>query len=145
MIKNHIMTGYLIDDFEGITPEEINELTGIEADMIWTKGKPKPKFNVLALKNRWLISAPYEEETEEFDIESFDKQMKYLMDILNSKKDIFKMLGQKYNCEISCGVYIYTDAEEESTPSVHLTKEHSHFLSEFNLEFDVDIILLAEY
>jgi hypothetical protein len=143
MMKNHILLGYLIDDFEGITPEEINELTGVKADIIWIKGLPKPKFNMLALRNRWLIKAPYE-PTEEFDIESFDKQMKYLMDILNSNMDVFKMLGQKYNCEISCGVYIYTDAEEESTPSVHLTKEHSHFLSEYNLEFDVDIILLAE-
>lgn len=142
-MKNELHLSYLIDGFEDITPEEITALTGVAADIVWIKGQPKlPRLKSVAHSNRWLVKAKYQ-PTKDFDMECLDKQMKYLMDVLNSNKDVFKMLGQKYNCEILCGIYIYTDSKE-STPWIHLTKEHNHFLSEYNLEFDVDIILLAE-
>jgi len=72
---------------------------------------------------------------------SFDDQMNSLLDIIESKIDLFKPLCERYYCEFSCGIFVYFD-NGESTPWVHLDKRYNEISKALNIEFDVDLYVL---
>jgi Domain of unknown function (DUF4279) len=69
---------------------------------------------------------------------SFEDQMNSLLDIFEPRVEILKPLCSKYDCEFSCGLFVYRD-NGESTPSVHLNGRYNNFIKELNVEFDVDL------
>ena len=136
-MKNEIDLSFCIWNYEDITHEDITKLTGLIPYIVYTKGQKKnPKFSALAKENAWIFRPTLDKEA------SFEQQMNSLLDILESKIDIFKPLCEKYYCEFSCALYVYIDTEE-STPWVHLDKRYNNLIKELKIEFDVDIILLA--
>lgn len=137
-MKNEVYLSLCIWGYEDITHEGITALTGLTPYKVYIKGQKKnPEFPPLAKENGWIFRPTSDKEA------SFEQQMNALLDILESKIDIFKPLCEKYYCEFSCALYIYIDTEE-STPWVHLDKRYNNLIRELKIEFDVDIILLAD-
>lgn len=138
IMRNEIDLRLCIWDYEDITHEQITELTGVVPFKVYEKGKKKnPNFGALAKQNGWLMKGPFG------NYDSFEEQMDALLDILEVKSDVFRPLLENYYSEISCALYIYVDSEE-STPYVHLNERHMRILQQMNIEFDLDIILLAK-
>jgi len=73
---------------------------------------------------------------------TFDEQMNALLDILESKIDVFRELAYKYYMEFSCAIFTYYD-NEESTPWIHLGERYNKLIKEVNIEFDVDLYAWA--
>ena len=69
---------------------------------------------------------------------SFEDQMSTLLDMIEQRIDVFKMLSTKYYFEFACAIFTYKD-NEESTPWVHLDKRYNKIAGELNIEFDVDL------
>jgi len=135
-MQNEIVLTFCIWGFTDITHDEITKSMGIMPSKIYVKGERKnPKFPGLAQVNGWLL----EPMCDRFS--SFEIQLKYLLQIIESKLEIVKKYCSKYTCEISCGVFIYFE-NGESTPSIHLDSEYNKVIKELNLEFDVDIYCL---
>lgn len=136
--KNEIRLSIGIWGFEDGLHNDISSKLNVRPTQVFVKGQPMNTFSTRpAKKNAWFIEpklgyyAPFEEQMDEF------------LDIIESRKEVFKELGTKYLIEISCGLYINTDTDE-STPSVHLTKRYHKVMQDLDIEFDVDIILLAD-
>ena len=137
MNKNKIIVDLGIWDFDDISHHEITQLLGIEPVKLHVKGeKINPKFLPLAQKNGWIMTCLYEDHI------SFDIKINSLLDIIESKFELFKMLSNKYYCEISCALYINFN-NEQSTPSIHLDNRYYKIIKELKIEFDLDIILIA--
>lgn len=137
-MKNEIDLSLCIWGYEDITHQALTELTGLTPYEIYIKGQKKnPKFSALAKENGWILKPSLDKDA------SFEQQMDALLDILEPKIDLFKPLCEKYYCEFSCALYIYIDTEE-STPWVHLNERYNNLIRELKIEFDIDIILLAD-
>ncbi|HEY9262309.1 DUF4279 domain-containing protein, partial [Chitinophaga sp.] len=89
----------------------------------------------LAKKNGWLLDASFDKHIP------FEQQMDMLVDFIEEKIDIFRILCKKYNCEFSCGLFIYFD-NGESIPGLHLGSRYNRLVKELDIDFDVDIYCL---
>jgi hypothetical protein len=137
-MKNSVDLSLCIWNFEDVTHEIITNMVGVKPYKVYTKGEKISKVSVaLSKQNGWILKPLLDEEA------SFEEQMNALLEIIESKLDVFESLTKKYYCEFSCGIYIYTDSEE-STPGVHLNKQHNELLGRLGIEFDLDIILLSD-
>jgi len=135
MDKNKVDLRLIICDFEDISPAEITRLTGITPIYVRIKGEkrnPKNPESPLWKNNLWSINSGLDEFAD------FDAQMTALLNIIESKIDVFKPLCTKYYSEFACAVFIYKD-NNESTPSVHLDSRYREIASELNCEFDLDL------
>ena len=113
MKKNEIILRFCIWDFDDVTPDDITLLLGIAPSKVYIKGEKKnPNFSGLAKKNGWIMDSLHDKYC------SFEEQMTSLLDVIESRIELFKPLCEKYYCEFSCALYIYID-NEESTPPVH--------------------------
>lgn len=136
--KNRIYLDFRICNFEDISHNEITEMIGINPVKMHIKGERiNPNFSRIAKRNIWIMASPFDEYV------SFEEKLNAMLDIIELKKDVFKRLSSKYYCELICTLYIYTD-NEESTPSVHLDSRYNSVMKDFNIEFDVDIILVSD-
>lgn len=137
-MKNEIDLRLGIWDFEDISPEKLTQLIGLEPFKVFVKGQPKNhQHSTLSKTNGWIYKPTVDKYL------SFKEQMDLMLDAIESKKDIFKKLCNAYHCEFSCALYIYIDIEE-STPWVHLDNRYNELIKELKIEFDLDIILLAD-
>lgn len=136
MKKNEIVLRFCVWDFNDITHAELTERFGINPSSVHVKGEAmNPKFSQrLAKENGWILDAT----TDKFT--SFEEQMHFLLDILELRKELLKPVCDKYYCEFSLALYIYSD--EESTPSVHLSSRYHDLAKELKFEFDLDLYCL---
>jgi len=137
-MNNEVFLRFCISDFEDITHDEITKMLGVKPIKEYVKGQkrnPKNPNPTLIKENRWLMEPSSSKYT------SFEGQMEALLNIIESKIDVFKPLCEKYNCEISCALFIYYD-NKESTPSIHLDARYNNLIKELDIEFDVDLCVL---
>ena len=135
MDKNKVDLRLIICDFDDIDHAEITRLTGITPCYIRKKGEtrnPKNPESPLWENNLWSMNSGLDE------FACFEEQMTALLDIIESKMDVFKSLCLKYYCEFACAVFTYKD-NDESTPSVHLDSRYNKIAAELNCEFDLDL------
>ncbi|MNS92744.1 hypothetical protein D3C86_1439770 [compost metagenome] len=135
MKKNKIILSFSLLDFNDITPEEITQLLNVNPTKICVKGQrrnPKNPESPLIKQNGWMIDSPLGQYA------SFEDQMNSLLDIIESKIDIFRALCKMYYCEFSCAIFMYL-GNEESTPWVHLDSRYNELIKELNIEFDLDL------
>jgi hypothetical protein len=135
MDRNKVDLRFLISNFEDIAPAEITRLTGITPVYIRTKGEKRNHKNPESPvweTNLWSINSGLGEFAE------FEEQMTALLDIIESKINVYKPLCLKYYSEFSCAVFTYRD-NDESTPWVHLGSRYNKIAAELNCEFDLDL------
>ena len=72
---------------------------------------------------------------------SFEDQMNAMLDIIESKIELFRPFCEKYYCEFSCAIYIRYD-NDESTPWLHLNARYNRLIKKLNIEFDVVLYCL---
>ncbi len=137
-MKNEIILSFCIWGFEDCTPDDITRATGLTPVSTYVKGEKKnPKFAALAKQNGWILGTPYDKYTP------FDQQMNYLSELLAEKKEVFKPLCDQYYCEFSCALFVYA-GNGESTPWVHLSRQHNSLLKELDIEFDLDLYCYSD-
>ncbi|WAC14446.1 DUF4279 domain-containing protein [Dyadobacter pollutisoli] len=136
MTKNKIHLSFCIWDFEDITHDKITELIGRNPSKIYNKGEARNKEFPLRITktNGWILDSTADKSIP------FEEQMDSLLDILESRKELLKPICNKYYCEFSLALYIYSD--EESTPSVHLSSRYHALAKELSFEFDLDLYCL---
>ena len=138
MKKNEIHLGFSIYGFNDITHEEITKLLGIQPSHQRIKGQiknPKNPNSPLIEVNKWTMDSGLDRYSD------FDSQLSKLLNVIESKIDLFKPICQKYQCEFSCGLFVYYN-NGESTPWVHLDSRYNNVIRELNIEFDVDLYVL---
>ncbi len=124
-----------IFDFNDIAHEELTKLIQIQPVKVYIRGEkrnPRNPNSPLIKQNGWIMESPLDKYS------TFEEQMNYLLNILESKMEIFKLICHKYYCEFSCGIFVYY-GNEESTPWVHLDNRYNNLIKELNIEFDVDL------
>ena len=139
-MKNEVYLDFTIADFEDISHDEITQKLGITPKMIYVKGTKKyPESSVATLvkRNRWIMGSPLDQHS------SFENQMNAMLDVIESKIDLFRPFCEKYHCEFSCAIFVRYD-NEESTPWVHLDSRYNRLIKELNIEFDVDLYCLPD-
>ena len=135
-MKNEVVLDFCIWGFEDITPDEITQMIGIQPIKIYIKGEKKnSKFSALEKQNGWRMGSTLDQNA------SFEDQMNAMLDIIESKIDLFKSLCEKYYCEFSCALFIRYN-HDESTPWIHLNSRYNRIIKVLNIEFDVDIYCL---
>ena len=135
-MKNEVVLDFCIWGFEDITPDYVTETLGIQPVKVYIKGQKKnPKFVAVATRNGWRMGSGLDKYA------SFEDQMNAMLDIIESKIDLFRPFCEKYYCEFSCAIFIRFD-NEESTPSMHLSTRYNWLIKELNIEFDIDLYCL---
>jgi len=138
MKRNRIVLDFGIWDFDDITHEDITQALGVQPVKKYIKGeRVNANFLPLSKNNGWRMRSPCSEQ------DSFETQMNAMLDFFENKKSVLKEFSNKYYCEVSCALYIYTNTDE-STPWVHLNSRYNKMLKDLNIEFDLDIILLSD-
>ncbi len=138
-MKNEVTLDFRICDFEDITASQITNILNIQPTKIYIKGQKRNPENInsksVLKSNIWIMGSSLSGES------SFEDQMNSLLDVIESKLDLFKPLCNKYYCEFSCALFIRYD-NDESTPWIHLGDRYNKLIKELNIEFDVDIYCL---
>jgi hypothetical protein len=135
MNENRIKLSLMISNFNDINHLDISELLEMKPDFVRIKGEkknPKNANSPLIEVNKWAIDSGISQH------EDFDTQLSALLDRIESKISIFRILCKKYTCIISCGIFVYFD-NEESTPWISLGSRYNKLAEELNLEFDMDL------
>jgi Domain of unknown function (DUF4279) len=139
-MKHEVYLDFTIADFEDITHDEITQRLGINPKKIYIKGAKKyPESSVATFvkTNRWIMGSPLDEYS------SFESQMIGILDIIESKIDLFKPICEKYYCEFSCAIFLRYD-NGESIPWIHLDSRYNRIVKELNIEFDIDLYQLPD-
>jgi uncharacterized protein DUF4279 len=135
-MKNEIYLDFTIADFDDITHDEITQRLDIVPTKIYLKGQRlNSQFTGISKRNRWLMGSGLDKHA------SFKDKMNSMLDIIESKIDLFKPFCEKYYCEFSCAIFIRYD-NDESTPSIHLDARYNQLMKKLNIEFDVDLYCL---
>jgi hypothetical protein len=137
-MKNEVYLDFTIAGFDDITHDEISQQLGVDPKHIYVKGAkkyPKSSVSTFVKRNRWIMGSPLDKYS------TFENQMNAMLDIIESKIDLFRPFCEKYYCEFSCAIFIRYN-NEESTPSVHLDARYNRLIKELNIEFDVDLYCL---
>ena len=135
MKSNEVDLRLIVCDFDDITHNEIDILTGIQPTYIRVKGQPKNSKRAdspVWTNNVWSIGSGLGTHT------SFQEQMDILLDIIEEKIEVFQQLSSKYYIEFACALKVYRD-NGESTPSVHLDERYNCLIKKLNIEFDIDL------
>jgi hypothetical protein len=133
--KNKVDLLFKIVDFEDITHDGISRMLGIVPAHTAVKGgkrNPNNPQSPLKTNNSWSMGSGLDEYAD------FEEQMNALLNIIEQKKGVFKLLCSKYYCEFACAIFTYKD-NDESTPWVHLDKRYHQIAAELNIEFDLDL------
>ena len=131
--RNTIHLSIRFNQFEGITHDEITNLVGLPPTVIHTRGEKKSvNSTAIAKYNNWILEAPCDEYTP------FEVQMDALLDIIETRMEVFRFLSLKYSFEFCCALFMYGDTQE-STPSVHMNARYHRIACELNAEFDLDL------
>ncbi|HMK25420.1 MAG TPA: DUF4279 domain-containing protein [Chitinophagaceae bacterium] len=132
-MKNEVFLDFCIWEFEDVTVDDITKMLNIQPIQVYKKGeKINPNFSLVAKKNGWRMSSNLDKHS------SFQDHMNALIDIIESKLDVFELFCKKYYCEFACAIYIYYD-NDESTPWVHLNSRYNELIKKMNVEFDLDL------
>jgi uncharacterized protein DUF4279 len=78
------------------------------------------------------------------DYASFEDQLNAILDIIESKIDIFKPICEKYRCTFVCAIYLI-DNNGESLPSVYLHLRHNKIDKILNVELDLGLYILRNH
>jgi len=135
MERNKVDLRLIICDFNDIDHAEITKLTGITPVYFRIKGEkrnPQNPDSPLWENNLWSMNSGLDEFAD------FDAQLTALLNIIESKIDVFKPLCLKYYSEFACAVFTYKN-NDESTPWVHLGSRYNKIAAELNCEFDLDL------
>ena len=135
MEKNKVVLDFCIFDFEDITHDSITDLLNIQPVKIHVKGAKRNSNNPnspLIKQNSWRMNADLDEYA------SFEEQMNSILDMMESKLEVFKLLCENYYTEFSCAIFTYSN-NGESTPWVHLDKRYNKLSVELGFEFDIDL------
>ncbi|HVW12287.1 MAG TPA: DUF4279 domain-containing protein [Mucilaginibacter sp.] len=135
MDKNKVDLRLIICDFDDITHDDITNLTNIKPTYIRIKGEKRNPKNVNSAVwsgNLWSMDSGLGQ------LVSFEDQMNKLLDMIEEKIDVFKVLSSKYYLEFACAVFTYKD-NGESTPWIHLDRRYNRIANLLNIEFDVDL------
>ncbi|MBD1365703.1 DUF4279 domain-containing protein [Mucilaginibacter sp. ZT4R22] len=135
MKKNEIDLRFIIADIEDNSHDAITFLTGVNPIYVRIKGlprNPKNPASPLWTNNLWSMDSGLGKHAD------FETQMNALLDIIETKKEVFKTFCTEYHCEFACALMVYRD-NGESTPSVHLNKRYNKLIKELDIEFDIDL------
>lgn len=136
---HEISVCFCVWEFNGKTHDDISEALGLEPTKILIKGVPiEPKRNFIARFDGWYYEADTNRKLP------FEQQINVLLDIIEGNMDRFKSICSQHKCEISLGLYLYSNIDE-STPWIHLTKRYHQVMSQLDIALDMDIILLGDY
>lgn len=128
---------YCIWEYEDITAEEISDLIGISPSKVFIKGMPMGSgAKILARNNAWIFESPAVIENQ---MATFDEQIAQLFKVLEGKKNILRELGEKYSCEISCGIYL--DRKGRETPPTYFEERHVELMAFIKTALNFDIIM----
>jgi len=134
-MRNEIYLDLRINNFDDITHDDLTRLIGINPIKIHVKGErknPKNPDSPLIKMNNWLINSGLDKYA------SFEDHLGALLNIIESKIEIFRSLCEKHYCEFVCAFFVYCD-NGESTPWIHLDKRYNNLIKELNIEFDLDL------
>jgi Domain of unknown function (DUF4279) len=138
-MKHEVILRFCFWEFEDIMPDEITHFLGIEPYKIFIKGEQKdPKFPALSKHNGWLMDSSLDKYS------SFEDQMESILNIIDSKIDLFKPLCEKYYSEFSCAIFLRFESEE-SKPAIHLDEKYNRINKIIKAEFDFDLYCLANH
>ncbi|RCH55693.1 hypothetical protein DJ568_07345 [Mucilaginibacter hurinus] len=138
MKKNEINLGFGIYGFEDIDHSYITNLLGLQPDYVRTKGEkknPRNSDSPLIEVNKWMITSGIDPHLD------FDQHLNALLDILEPRIDVLRPICERYDCEISCGMFVYFD-NGESTPWVHLDDRYNKMTAQLKIEFDLDLYVM---
>jgi len=130
-MKNEIILSFGISGFNDISHQDLTELIGMNPALVFIK-KQDNNDPVATRQNAWIMAS------DKATTASFEEQMNYFIDVLESKIDVFRPLSHKYCCEFSCAVTLYT-GNGESMPRVHLNSRYNNISKALNLSFDFEI------
>lgn len=136
-MQNEVVVSFGIFDFNDISHDDISQKLKIQPDKIYIKGEkrnPKNPMSPLIKKNSWIMGSGLDKYS------SFEDQLASLLDIIENKLADFKVLCDRYYCEISCAMFVYAD-NDEGTPWVHLNTRYNKLIKELNIEFDLDLYI----
>jgi hypothetical protein len=135
-MRNEVILDFCIWGFEDITADHISKALDINPSRVYARGeKINPNASAIAKKNGWRMGSNLGKYA------SFKDQMDAILDIIESKIDLFRPFCQKYYCEFSCAIFLRYD-NDESTPWVHLDARYNQLIKELNIEFDLDLYCL---
>ena len=126
-MKNEVILDFCIWGFNDIAHDYITKKLGIQPIRLYVKGEPiNPQLpKRVAKKNGWRMGSGLDKYA------SFEDQMNAMLDIIESKIDLFRPFCENYYCEFSCAIYIRYD-NGESTPWVYLDSRYSRLIKELN-------------
>lgn len=132
MIKNNLNLRFSIWDFEDVQGSDITNALNVLPVKSYIKGE---RINLnsprIAKRNGWVYGSSYGDE------ESFEEQMRRILDVLEPKIFVLKEYAKKYTCEFSCALFL--NNREESVPWIFLDKRYNAFIREVDAEFDFNI------
>jgi hypothetical protein len=138
-MRNEIVLDFRIWGFDDVRPEDITTMIGVAPSKVITKGQKKNPLNpfgtAIFKSNVWIMGSSLG------NYASFEDQMNDLLNVIESKIDLFKLLCGKYHCLFSCALFIWY-GNDESTPWVHLNSRYNRLIKEMNIEFDLDLYCL---
>ena len=138
-MRNEVILDFCIWDFNDITSDDITRILGIQPVKVYLKGEKRnpqnPTSTVVIKKNGWRMRSTLDKYS------TFEDQMNAMLDVIESKIDLFRPLCERYFAEFSCAIFIRYD-NGESTPSVHLNAKYNRLIKELNIEFDIDLYCL---
>lgn len=118
-------------------PDSITEILKITPDKTWIKGDVINQKSILKYKfNGWELKSDVSENSD------FETHLNDIISKVDENLNSFIEICNKYYSEISCAIYL---DENDSMPSVHLSKKNIKLLNSLGLEIDFDIYLLPTH
>lgn len=137
---NEIYVYFGIWDFENYSHDDITTIFDIEPEISRNKGDKLPHSNKFVDENCWKMESPFSKENK---FAPFEEHLNYMLDLLESKKELLFPICKNSNCELS--FIIYNNVSEESyVPGIHFDLRYSKIAAYLNIELDIDIMLLSD-
>ncbi len=129
---NEIKVALIVTDFL-CAPSEISETLRVDPTRTWLKGDSiDPRTIAVRQENGWCVESSMGIDS------SLNDQLHDLMGILKPKERNFEKLPEGCHIELSCTVYVVSEA-----PELHLDRTAVEFLKSIGAEFDLDMYCLA--
>ena len=98
-MRNEVILDFCIWDFNDITSDDITRILGIQPVKVYLKGEKRnpqnPTSTVVIKKNGWRMRSTLDKYS------TFEDQMNAMLDVIESKIDLFRPLCERYFAEFS--------------------------------------------
>lgn len=125
---------FIIWDFE-CPADEITSYTGVKPTEVWIKGETRLigriKHERINKHNAWILKSELPQSSDP------DKHLENILKKIRSNKEKFINLTNKYDAELSFGIYF-----KHCNPGITLDKDILKELAELNIEAGFDMYFL---